>query len=175
MKGKRPRYEELLKQNRELRRENRQLRQRVAQLEQNVMDLQDKLEEAVGRGLRQAAPFRVAQKRKRDNPGKPGRKPGHKGVWRGRPGHVDERVEVPLDRCPQCGGPVYRVKPVEQYIEELPQVRLHVTHLVTYVGRCGRCGKVRTHHPLQTSIATAPLARQECTWDPAIGGVWRRT
>jgi len=153
MEGKKASYRELVKQNRALRRENRQLRQRIAELEQKVLDLQDKLEEAVGRGLRQAAPFRVAEKRKKDNPGQPGRKPGHKGVWRRRPDHVDERVEVPLDRCPQCGGPVYRVKPVEQYIEDIPQVRPHVTHLITYTGRCRQCGRVRTHHPLQTSIA----------------------
>jgi hypothetical protein len=154
MEGKRGSYKELLEQNRALRRENRQLRERVGELELKVLDLQDKLDAALGRGLRQAAPFRVADKRKKDNPGKPGRKRGHKGVWRGKPQHVDERVEVPLDRCPKCGGSVHSVKPVEQYIEDIPQVRPHVTHLITYTGRCPRCGRVRTAHPLQSSTAT---------------------
>ena len=154
MQGKRPSYRELVKQNRALRRENHELRQRVAELEQKVLDLQDKLEAAVGRGLRQAAPFRVPEKRKKDNPGKPGRKPGHQGVWRRKPEHVDEYIEVALDRCPQCAGAVYRVRPVEQYIEEIPLVRPHVTHLITYTGRCPRCGRVRSHHPRQPSTAT---------------------
>jgi hypothetical protein len=43
---------------------------------------------------------------------------------------------------------------VEQFIEEIPPVRPHVTRLVTYRGRCRACGEVHTSHPLQTSSAT---------------------
>ncbi len=61
--------------------------------------------------------------RKKEQPGRPGRKAGHPGERRRIPDHIDERVEVPLEHSPKCGGEVEDVKPVEQYIEDLPEVR----------------------------------------------------
>ena len=61
-----------------------------------------------------------------------------------------------LSNCPHCGGPVHSVEPCEQIIEDLPPVRPHVTHLITYTGRCPRCGDVRSTHPLQVSTAVGP-------------------
>ena len=46
------------------------------------------------------------------------------------------------------------VEPIEQFIEEIPPVRPHVTRLVTYRGGCATCGAVHSSHPLQTSTAT---------------------
>jgi hypothetical protein len=46
------------------------------------------------------------------------------------------------------------VEPCEQFIEDLPPVRPHVTRLITYTGQCPRCGEVRSTHPLQVSTAT---------------------
>ena len=119
-----PSYTEVVAQLPVLRRENQRLRQRVAELEQNVLDLQDKyatvhlrLEEALGRGLRQAAPFRVPPKRKpacHRCGGQEGQ-PGQARAQTGSQGCVDERVEVPLDRCPQRGAALYGTKPVQQY------------------------------------------------------------
>ena len=150
-------YEELLRRNGELEEENKRLRARVAELEEQVGELKGlvvELEEKLREGLRQAAPFRVRPKQKKEPPGRPGRKEGHVGERRAIPDHIDERVEVPLEHCPKCGGQVEDVKPVEQYIEDLPEVRPHVTQLITYTGRCRRCGCVRSTHPLQTSVAT---------------------
>jgi hypothetical protein len=70
------------------------------------------------------------------------------------PDYVDENVEVPLPACPNCGGPVAGVAPVEQFIEDIPVMRPRVTRLVTYQGSCAACGDVGSYHPLQTSTAT---------------------
>lgn len=102
---------------------------------------------------RPAAPFRIPDKKKKAKPGKPGRPKGHKGSFRPRPQQIDEIIEVPLERCPDCGGPLEGVTALEQYIEEIPVVRPKVTKLVTWRGQCPRCGEVRSTHPLQVSDA----------------------
>jgi hypothetical protein len=46
------------------------------------------------------------------------------------------------------------VQSLVQYLEEIPEVRPHVTKLTTYEGQCPRCRQaVRSLHPLQTSTA----------------------
>jgi transposase len=140
----------------QLRRENAELRaQLAAALEQN-RQLQERLDQAERASARQAAPFRRrdSQKVPDDAKKRPGRRPGHRGARRSIPCHVDAHVEVPLGSCPGCGGPVTAPQPIVQWIEEVPQVRPHVTRLVTYRGFCAACGQVHSTHPLQTSRAT---------------------
>jgi hypothetical protein len=55
---------------------------------------------------------------------------------------------------------VTAVEAVEQFIEEIPPVRPHVTRLVTYRGCCATCGEVHSSHPLQTSTATGAAKAQ---------------
>ena len=169
-----PGYEELLREGVklrrekvELRRENEQLRRESEQLRREnehqraendllgarLQELEGKMQELERMAFRQAAPFRVPQKRRKSDPRKPGRKRGHKACWRGEPDHVDQDRLVPLERCPRCGGPVHDVKPLVQFIEDIPPLRVHVTRLVTHVGRCARCGRVRSTDPLQVSRA----------------------
>lgn len=126
----------------------------IEKLEQENRELQKLLEEAQRRTARQAAPFRREQKKKIPDAEKkrPGRKPGHPGVCRAVPEHVDEEVEVPLSACPKCNGTLQGVTRLEQYIEEIPPIRPRVTKLVTYCGECPGCGEVRSTHPLQTSV-----------------------
>jgi transposase len=153
----------------QLRQENQELLAQVAALEQTIRDLldqqrqlQEKLDEQMRVAARQAAPFRrrPSQRAADGSQKRPGRPKGHPGVYRSVPDHVDEHVEVPLAGCPQCGGPVAAVEPIEQFIEEIPPVRPHVTHLITYRGDCPHCGEVRSTHPLQTSTATGAAKAQ---------------
>ena len=155
-----PTYEQLVE-------ENALLRGRVADLEREILalradnqklgetiaQLQQRLDDVQRSSHRQAAPFRIDEQRRTDAPKRPGRKPGHEASWRRKPDHVDEQITVPLDKCPQCGGPVHAITPVEQYIEEIPEVRVHVKHLTTYRGVCPRCGEVCSRHPCQVSDA----------------------
>jgi hypothetical protein len=147
----------------QLRQENQALRAQVAALEETVRglleqqrQLQEKLTEQTRAAARQAAPFRRRERLKvpADQKKAPGRPKGHPGTYRPVPDHVDEQAEVPLAGCPCCGGPLTAVEAVEQFIEDLPPRRPHVTRLVTYKGTCPHCGAVNSTHPLQMSEAT---------------------
>src|SRR5262245_22818126 len=153
----------------QLRHENQELRAEVAVLEQTVRDLldqnrqlQEKLDEPARAAARQAAPVRRRESQKVPDGSKkrPGRPPGHPGVHRAVPDHVEAHADVPLTGCPHCGGPVTAVEAIEQFIEEVPPVRPHVTRLVTYRGRCATCGGVHSSHPLQTSMAAGAAKAQ---------------
>lgn len=152
-----------------LRQENQELRARIAALEQTLQELldqnrqlQEKLDEQTRAAARQAAPFRRRDSKKVPDGSKkrPGRPPGHPGVHRIVPDHVDEQVDVPLAGCPHCGGPVTAVEATEQFIEEIPPIRPRVVHLVTYRGCCAHCGEVHSSHPMQTSTATGAAKAQ---------------
>ncbi len=137
----------------ELRAEIRRLKERIEFLEQENRQLREELEKAQQQMARQAAPFR-REERKKIPPDKhkpAGRKPGHPGSYRKEPDHIDETIELPLNRCPHCSGPLTDIERMEQIIEEIPPVRPPVVKLITYRGRCPCCGMVETHHPLQTS------------------------
>lgn len=141
---------------RELEAEVQRLRAENEQLRQLVKQLHERIEQLERQAARQAAPFRRKDKDRKPpgTHGIPGRKSGHQGAHRKEPPQVDDAVEVHLTGCPHCGGPVTDVAPCEQFIEELPPTRPHVTRLVTYTGRCPSCGDVRSTHPMQVSTAT---------------------
>jgi hypothetical protein len=147
---------------RELETENGRLRETLAageaqieELQKRIRELEQRLEELERAAARQAAPFRRRDKHKKppEQHKRPGRPAGHPPAFRPVPTQVDETIVAPLDQCPQCGGPVTDVQVCEQYIEDLPPVRPHVTKLTTYVGICPGCGEVRSTHPLQVSTA----------------------
>jgi transposase len=132
------------------------LEQRVRELEAENRRLREQLDDAQRAAARQAAPFRRRETKKVPDGQKkrPGRPKGHPGSHRVVPNHVDAQVEVPLPCCPQCGGGVKELEPIEQFIEEIPPIRPTVTRLVTYRGQCPHCGEVQSTHPLKTSDAT---------------------
>jgi len=143
--------------------ENEALRVRLAELEKRIADLvvenkalRDQLDDAQKQAARQAAPFRRRDSKKvpEGERKRPGRPKGHPGSHRVVPTRVDAEVDVPLPCCPQCGGAVEQVEPLEQFIEEIPPVRPTVTRLVTYRGQCPHCGEVQSTHPLKSSDAT---------------------
>jgi len=135
------RIQQLEAENRELREQLRLLLQRVEELERAAH--------------RQAAPFRREPKKiiPPEQHKRPGRKSGHEGAYRMMPPQIDEVIDVPLQRCPRCGGTVREVRIVEQVIEEIEPVRPKVIKLMTRAGVCHCCGKtVGSHHPLQTGM-----------------------
>lgn len=128
--------------------------QLLEQLREELARTRQQLEEAQRSGHRQAAPFRIEERQRKGQPGKPGRPAGHPGVHRPKPDHVDQTIDVPLERCPNCGGPLHDVEPVEQFIEELPPIRPTVYRLLTRRACCPQCGDVASTHPLQTTTAS---------------------
>jgi transposase len=131
-----------------------ELRREIERLKSDNDDHKRRLAELERAAYRQAAPFRIDAKKRKTTRKKPGRPKGHPGAYRAQPTHVDDAIDVPLDACPHCGGRVYGVTRVDQFIEDIPRIRPHVTHLRTYEGACPRCGEVRSTHPLQVSTAT---------------------
>lgn len=128
---------------------------RIEELQKVIQQLQERIAELERAVARQAAPFRRQDKNKKppEEHKRPGRPAGHPPAFRPPPTQIDETIEVSLDQCPKCGGPITKVQSCEQYIEEFPPVRPHVTKLTTYVGTCPCCGEVRSTHPLQVSTA----------------------
>jgi hypothetical protein len=131
----------------------RKLRALLDEALERLAAAEKRIEELEREGHRQAAPFRRPEKKRKQVKAKPGRKKGHKPSYRKPPPVVDDAAEVPLDRCPDCGGPVHDVRPVKQIIEDIPQVKVHRLHLTTYRGRCDHCGPVCSTHPQQVSRA----------------------
>jgi len=114
------------------------------------------LEEELRRSKRQAGPF--SKDRFKARPKRSGRKPGHPPARRATPPPeaVSEALQVPLDTCPHCGGPVERVtdnSPI--YQTDLPPIQPLIRRFDTQRGWCPKCHQaVRSRHPEQTSTAT---------------------
>jgi hypothetical protein len=64
------------------------------------------------------------------NPKKPGQKIGHQGFFRKPPENVDQVIEVPLSKCPNCQGQLEDIKSHEHF-QEYP-VRPIVKKFITY-------------------------------------------
>jgi len=135
--------------------QNATLRAEVESARETIRQLEARIEELEREAYRQAAPFRRKDKDRKptDQRKKPGRPKGHPPAFRPPPQQVDDDIERRLDECPHCGGPITALRSCEQYIEDVPRVRPHVTRLTTYVGVCRCCGEVRSTHPLQVSTA----------------------
>ena len=132
--------------------------ERVAELEAWLVEMERRFEELERRALRGAAPFARPEGKRSPSPKRPGRKGGHEGACRVRPPEeaVDRRIDVPLTRCPHCGGALAPETDalLEQTLIEAPPVRPHVIRLVTHRNLCRGCGRrVASTHPLQVSTA----------------------
>ena len=125
--------------------------------------MREQLEEARRAGKRQAAPFSKGDPKK--DPARPGRKSGEDYGTRAHrpvPDHVDEEIRVPLpDACPCCSGELEFEDEVDQYQEEIVEVRGHVRRFRISRGRCRRCGRrAQGRHPDQTSDAIGAAGSQ---------------
>src|SRR6516225_4455276 len=138
-----------------LRNQNVVLAQQLEIQAKRIAQLEEALQGAERAAHRQAAPFRIEEKKRVSAPKRPGRKGGHPGAFRHKPDHIDEAIEVQLCSCPHCGGRQFKDQnAIEQLIEDIPSLRPYVTRLTTYQGTCVGCGQsVPSKHPLQVSVA----------------------
>jgi transposase len=114
----------------ELRSQNATLRQQLEIQTKRIAQLEEALQAAERAAHRQAAPFRIEEKKRLSEPKRPGRKPGHPGAFRHRPDRIDESIEVELCACPHCGGSRFMDQSeIEQLIEDIPPVRPRITRL----------------------------------------------
>jgi transposase len=147
----RPSYRELERENRKLKREIKGLRAQLKEARARIAVLEAELR----RGRRQAAPF--SRDEKKPDPKRPGRRPGQGRFSYLKPPpeeEIQETIEVPLPRCPDCGGPLVDRATHEQFQIDLPEVKPRVIRFLTESGYCPRCKKqVRARHPEQVSQA----------------------
>jgi transposase len=104
---------------------------------------------------------------------KPGRKPGHEGHCRAKPGHIDHHEQHRQSHCPECGGTLTKCNVSrKRYIEDIPQdVHVEVTEHTIHRDWCPRCRKMvepkvpaeRLHH----AQTTRPQSDQDGGASPA--------
>lgn len=140
-----PNCQQLLAELERLRAQWEEARRRIAALEAEVR-----------RGRRSAAPF--SRDEPKPDPKPLGRRPGRGPFrYRSRPPEeaIQETVEVPLEACPACGGPLEDRATHEQVQVDIPEVRPVIPRFRTESGYCRRCRKrVRSRHPRPVSSAT---------------------
>lgn len=138
----------------ELSKENESLRRQLEKAQAENERLRKELEEALRSLKRQAAPF--SKRKPKENPKRPGRKPGSSyGVRAARPvpDRVDEEISVPLPPRCQCGGATVYKQTEPQFQEDIIRQTV-VRRFDIEVGHCTVCGqRVQGRHPLQTSDA----------------------
>ncbi len=95
---------------------------------------------------------------------KPGRKKGHAGARRGKPGRIDAREEHRADCCPDCGGPLNRCEETRsRYIEDIPKdIQPVVTEHVIHRDWCPRCQK-KIEPPVPDALRGSPLGHRVLT------------
>lgn len=133
--------------------------QQLLELWQHNETLRKQVEELEKATKRPVAPFRIEDKERKQPKKRSGARAGHQGHYRKESGPIDEHIQVPLPVCPHCQGPVQAVKPLQQVIEEL-LIRPFRVSLTTHQGYCQRCGRVRSTHPYQTTLASGSAGCQ---------------
>jgi len=134
---------------------------RIAKLEARIAELERLVLDLTRANKRQAAPF--SRNQPKSKPKRPGRSEGHVAATRAAPTpeQISQTMDVPLERCPSCGGPVEDLQTHEQTVTDLPRVEPITNQYVTHSGYCRRCGKrVRSRHDDQTSPAGGAAGNQ---------------
>src|SRR6201998_590602 len=85
-----------------LRTQTATLRQQLEIQAKRITQLEEALQGAERAAYRQAAPFRIEEKKRVLAPKRPGRKQGHPGAFRRQPDQLDEHMEVELCACPHA-------------------------------------------------------------------------
>ena len=125
-------------------REINELREELARTRKQFDEYKKRHPEMVGIKNGKAYIASIDSKRDANGTGrKPGAQPGHPPHFRHVPAHIDDSVEVPVDRCPECGctelgKPSFRTRVVEG-------IRRPEPYAVEYAIQrryCRQCGKL---------------------------------
>jgi transposase len=145
----------------QLEQERERLKQEQERLRQENERLKRQLEDVQRANKRQAAPF--SRRRRKENPKKPGRKPGSAYGQRYNkaiPDKVDEVIPVPAPTQCECGGKLE----VERIEYQFQQEIVHQTIWRRFdiaICCCQKCGKrIQGRDPRQTSDALGAAAVQ---------------
>ena len=119
---------------------------RIEDLEKRNKELQEKVEAEQKKRTAKFAKGNASKKRKKS----PGQKPGHVGMTRPVPDHIDEIIEETLCQCPDCKNPLGSPLEVEEEIQEdIIPAHVHVRKYRRHVYGCETCKKkvYAPYHP----------------------------
>ena len=117
-------------------------------LDQNarIRELEEKVKVEQQKGTEKFARPNAAKKHRM----KPGQKPGHVGMTRATPDHIDEIINETLHECPDCHHALGSPIDVEEQIQEdIVPAHVRVRKYLRHKYHCDHCGKelVAPYHP----------------------------
>jgi len=128
----------------------------ITQLKQEVQRLTERLHPPKRQPPRLAALLRRFKR--------PGQKPGHPGMTRATPTHIDRVIEQRLSRCPRCQGRLGTPVAVTTHVQEdLIPARVEVTCFKRHRYYCTSCRRVVTAPPAPEEIPHSTLGPQVLT------------
>ena len=113
-------------------------RRRMAEMEARIRELEEKVKaEQKKRTEKFAKPNAVKKRRRR-----PGQKPGHVGMTRAVPDHIDEEIDESLHECPDCHHALGKPVDIEEHIQEdIVPAQVRVRKYRRHKYHCDCCGK----------------------------------
>ncbi|MGI0130801.1 MAG: IS66 family transposase [Thermoplasmata archaeon] len=156
--------QEILRRLEKLEAENQELRKKLEERERKLRESQRELDRL--RHTTAALDVATPPSKKLHRPGtpaeprpkgrRPGGQPGHAPHIRPRPDHVDETLDLTLDRCPDCGKRLGDPSDsYERFVTELVPAYLFVLRVLVHRYWCRRC-----HHYVQGTTDQALPGRQ---------------
>jgi len=118
--------------------ENRFLKERIKELEKENRLLKERI------GIiEQTIKSRFYKPNKQAEPGRIGPPRGHKANHRPKPAHVDETINLALDKCPECSHGLSKVVEVrERFIEDIKPAKPYVKKYLVSRYYCRHCRRI---------------------------------
>ena len=131
----------------------------MAELERENPSLQDRIQRFIEqlRSSKSSCLYRFTSFLKR-RPKRPGQKPGHPGMTRPKPDHIDRVVDQTLSRCTRCQAPLGASVDVSEHLQEdLIPARVEVTCFRHHRYWCPGCRELITAPPAADEIPDSYL------------------
>ncbi len=134
----------------------------MTHLDREQPSLQDKIQQFIEqlRSSKKTFLYRFASFLKR-RPKRPGQKPGHPGMTRPKPTHIDRVVEQKLTQCTRCQSPLGKSVEVTEHLQEdLIPAHVEVTCFRHHRYWCPGCQEIVTAPPAPEEIPSSYLGPQ---------------
>ena len=134
----------------------------MTHLDREQPSLQDKIQHFIEqlRSSKKTCLYRFASFLKR-RPKRPGQKPGHPGMTRPKPDHIDRVVDQTLSQCTRCQSPLGESVEVTEHLQEdLIPARVEVTCFRHHRYWCPGCREIITAPPAPDELPSSYLGPQ---------------
>jgi transposase len=135
----------------------------VVKLLKRIEELERQLAEKQPPAKPDPPPFVKPDKKKRRK--KPGRPPGHNGSSRKKPDEADERINLTLAQCPECGGALGEPAECREHVQEdIVPARKKVTVFRRCRYWCPCCHKLVEAPPAEGEVPRARIGPVAIAW-----------